>query len=137
MRGLVLMEGLRGGQLPMPMKATVLRRYPHLLGGQTPVQIAEIMVPRDRAVTVAMQLADALLPQRFYSHLLDQDRMYVAFPRCVVAVHRDDPTSIALAQAIGAMFAIPREQMRFDAMFDNDHPDSPTSAAGRDTAWSR
>jgi hypothetical protein len=125
MRGIVLMESLAGGALPTPLHATVRRTYRHLLGGQLPVQVAELVVSRDRAVTVAMRLAEALSPKRFYAHLLDDQRMYVVFPNCVVLVHRDEPSSIAFAQETGQRFEIPLAQMRFAELFNTDHPDSP------------
>jgi hypothetical protein len=125
MRGLVLMESLVGGQLPMPLPAVLLRRYPHLLGGELPVQIAELAVTRDRALTVAVQLAQALLPRRFYAHLLDTETMYVAFPNCVTVIRRADSATADDARRIGALFDIPARQMSFEEMFTNDHPDSP------------
>lgn len=129
MRGLVLMESLAGGRLPMPLPAVVLRQYPHLLGGTLPVQIAELSVTRHRVLAVAMQVAEVLLPQRFYAHFLDDERMYVAFPNCVVVIGRDDPASADTARAVGALFEIPAAQMRFEEMFVNDHPDSPRTEA--------
>ena len=90
MRGIVLRESLVGGQLPMPMPAVVVRRYPYRLDGRLPVEVVELTVTTGRALAVAMQLAEALLPERFYAHLVDQSRMYVCFPDCVVLVRRGD-----------------------------------------------
>ena len=129
MRGLVLMESLTDGQLPMPLPAVVVRRYRHLLGGTLPVQIAELAVTRNRVLTVAMQVAKALLPKRFYAHFLDGETMYVAFPNCVMVIGRGDPASADTARAVGALFDIPVVQMRFEEMFVNDHPDSPRTEA--------
>ena len=129
MRGLVLMESLTDGQLPMPLPAVVVRRYPHLLGGTLPVHIAELAVTRHRVLAVVMQVAQVLLPKRFYAHFLDDERMYVAFPNCVVVIGRDDPASADTARAVGALFDIPAVQMRFEEMFVNDHPDSPRAEA--------
>ncbi|MFI9640896.1 hypothetical protein ACIG87_12650 [Micromonospora sp. NPDC051925] len=129
MRGLVLMESLTDGRLPMPLPAVVVRRYPHLLGGTLPVQIAELAVTRHRVLAVAMQVAKVLLPKRFYAHFLDDERMYVVFPNCVTVVLRDDPVSADTARAVGALFDIPAVQMRFEEMFVNDHPDSPRTEA--------
>jgi hypothetical protein len=135
-RGILLREGLVGGAVPMPMPATVVRRYPHLLDGRTPVEVIELAVTRDRALAVAMQLAQALLPERFYAHLVDDTRMYVCFPNCLVVVRRGDDGSVRQAQEIGARFGIPARQMRFGEMFANDHPDAVALADGRtDAAW--
>jgi hypothetical protein len=129
MRGLVLLESLVGGQLPRPLPAVVVCEYPHLLSGELPVRIVELAVAPDRVPTVAMRLAQALLPQRFYAHLLDAETMYVAFPNCVTVIHRADPATAANARRVGAQFDIPGRQMRFEEMFTNDHPDSPGTGA--------
>jgi hypothetical protein len=128
MRGLVLLESLVGGGLPLPMQAVVVRQYPHLLGGDIPVNIAELMVSRDKALAVAMQLARALLPSRFYAHLLDEETMYVVFPDCLAVVSVNSPESAQAARRIGALYGIPAKQMRFIEMFHTDHPDSPVAA---------
>jgi hypothetical protein len=134
MHGIVLRESLIGTALPMPMPATVVRRYPYLLDGRTPVEVIELAVTRDRTLAVAMQLAQALLPERFYAHLVDETCMYVCFPNCLVLVRRGDDGSVRLAQEIGTRFNIPARQMRFGEMFDNDHPDAVASANGRTEA---
>jgi hypothetical protein len=133
-RGVVLRESLVDGALPMPMPATVVRRYPYLLDGRTPVEVIELAVTRDRALAVAMQLAQALLPERFYAHLVDDVCMYVCLPNCLVFVRRGDDNSVRRAQEIGAHFDIPARQMRLGEMFDNDHPDAVASANGRTEA---
>jgi hypothetical protein len=123
MRGIVLLESLVDQRIPL-IPASVCRTYQHLLGGEIAVQVAELTVSRDRAMTVAMRLAEALLPQRFYAHLVDCHRMYVIFPDCVVLVRRGDDASVLFAQETGQHFGIPLAQMRFAEMFDTDHPDS-------------
>ena len=135
MRGIVLKQSLIGGELPMPLSATVVRRYPYLLDGRTPVEVIELVVTRERTLAVAMQLAQALVPERFYAHLVDDTRMYVCFPNCVVQVQRGDEGSVRQAQDIGTRFGIPVRQMRFGEMFDNDHPDAVTPVNGRAEAW--
>lgn len=127
MRGIVLRESLVNGALPFPVEATITRRYQHLLGGTIPVEVLELVVPREQSLTVVMLIAEALLPEKFYAHFLDDARMYVAFPCCVVLVRRGDDASIIRAQLIGEQHGIPRNQMRFAEIFEKDHPDSTSS----------
>ncbi|MGQ0776167.1 MAG: hypothetical protein ACT4NY_17365 [Pseudonocardiales bacterium] len=135
-RGIVLKESLVHGDLPMPMSATVVRRYPYLLDGRMPVEVIELAVTRKWVLAVAMQIAEALLPGRFYAHLLDSARMYVCFPNCLVLVQRGENDSVQRAQEIGTRFGIPIRQMRFAEMFDRDHPDAAASVNGRaEGAW--
>jgi hypothetical protein len=135
MRGIVLKQSLIGGELPMPLSATVVRRYPYLLDGRTPVEVIELIVTRERTLPVAMQLAQALLPKGFYAHLFDDARMLVCFPNCVVRIQRGDEELARQAQDIGGRFGIPARQMRFAEMFDNDHPDAVAPVNGSAEAW--
>lgn len=82
-------------------------------------------MPAEQAPALAFELAAALLPRLYYAHLLDEQHMLVAFPHAVVRIRRGDAPAIALAQAVGALFDIPAEQMRFAEMWDTDHPDAP------------
>lgn len=135
-RGIVLKESLLRGDLTMPMSVTVVRRYPYLLDGRTPVEVLELAVTRERVLAVAMLIAEALLSARFYAHLLDSARMYVCFPNCLVLVQRGDDDSVRRAQVIGTRFGIPIRQMRFAEMFDRDHPDAAASVNGKaEGAW--
>ncbi|WP_171053373.1 hypothetical protein [Streptomyces marianii] len=124
LRAVVITESLTGGTLPAAFSGLEDRRYAHLLDEQTPIEIIELTVPADRAPALALELAAVLKPRLFYAHLLDGERMLVAFPHTVVAIRRGDAAAIAHAQAVGSLFGIPDEQMRFAEMFDTDHPDA-------------
>ena len=128
LRAIVLRQGLVRDQLPQPLHGVVIRRYPYLLDGVQQMEVVELAVTRERALTVAMELALALRPYGFYAHLVGAEDMYVAFPRCTVQVRRGDEQTAAAAQRIGEGFGIPLRQMRFTEMFDQDHPDSAQRA---------
>jgi len=130
MRGIVLKESLVGGSLPLPFPAMVVRRYPHLLDRKVPVEVIEFTVAPARVAEVALQLARAIVPERFYAHLLDDTTMIVVFPRCVLQIARDDAAGAERAQQVGELFGIPRRQMRFLEMFTTDHPDAQPAPAG-------
>jgi hypothetical protein len=125
MRGIVLLDSLVDRQLPDRMRACVRHRYGHLLGGELPVEVVELSIQPHHAAELALQLAERLLPERFYCHILTNDLMYVIFPGIVAIVRRADPVSITTAQQVGERFNIPLKQMRFGEMFDKDHPDDP------------
>ncbi|MBF9071866.1 hypothetical protein [Streptacidiphilus fuscans] len=127
MRAIVITESLIDGRLPEGLDKLEDRRYPHMLDERTPIEIIELTIPADRTADVGMQLAEALKPKLYYAHLLGEDHMLVAFPCVLARIDRDDPAATALAQTIGAQFDIPAEQMRFQEMFDEDHPDAPNS----------
>ena len=130
MRAVVITESLTDRTLPPGLQDLPVRRYPHDLDGQTPIEICEVTVPAARAAELALQLAHALEPRLYYAHLIDEQRMLIAFPHTVVTVDRDDEAAIQHACEVGALFAIPAGQMRFAEMWDTDHPDAPTTHAG-------
>ncbi|MBL1101919.1 hypothetical protein [Streptomyces coffeae] len=131
MRAIVITESLTGGQLPPGLAPLEDRRYRHMLDESTPIEIIELTVPTDRAPAAGLQLAQALLPKLYYAHLIDSQQMLVAFPQALVLIVRGGQQAAERAQAVGALFGIPPEQMRFLEMFDEDHPDAPSSARGR------
>ncbi|MGW0770819.1 hypothetical protein [Streptomyces sp. NPDC002676] len=125
MRAVVITESLTGGELPPDLLGMEERRYPHLLDERTPIEIIELTVPGDQAPAMALALSSVLKPRLYYAHLIDETRMLVAFPHTVVDIPRNDEDAVAHARAVGALFAIPDEQMRFAEMWDTDHPDAP------------
>lgn len=129
MRAVVIRESLKGGDLPTGLRGRFLEAYRHLLDETSEIEIVELVVDEQEALADAMLLATALLPKYFYAHVLGEDTMYIAFPQCVVLVRRDEPTTAERAQAIGRLFDIPLSQMRFQEMFDVDHPDAPGADA--------
>ncbi|MFF7944529.1 hypothetical protein ACFZC5_32890 [Nocardia gamkensis] len=128
-RAVVIRESLRGGQLPADVPATGAREYPHLLDEATPIHIIEVPVEQAAALDVAMRLAEVLLPEKYYAHLVRDTDMLIAFPDTLVRLRVGDEPGERQVQAIGRTFAIPNEQMRFLEMFDVDHPDAPVRAA--------
>lgn len=128
MRAIVIKESLTSDTLPATMAAGVLREYPHELDEHTSITIVESMVKPETAEGLALELSRLLKDRLFYAHLVDDERMLVAFPRTVVEVRRGHEQDERTAQHVGQVFSIPLEQMQFLAMFDNDHPDALTRA---------
>ncbi|WP_327100296.1 hypothetical protein OIE68_16900 [Nocardia vinacea] len=128
-RAVVIRESLIGGDLPADLREAAAREYPHLLDEVTPISIIEFPVAADVALQVTMQLAEVLLPEKYYAHLVSEGEMLIAFPNTAYRLSRNDERGEQQAQAIGRVFGIPDEQMRFLEMFEVDHPDAPALAA--------
>lgn len=124
MREIVVLESLRERSLPPGLKGSFRRRYHHLINNILPVEILELTVSEAYAPHDVLLLAQCLVGKRYYAHVVGEQHMYVVFPGVVAVIKRNDPHSVAVAQAIGSSFAIPKEEMRFAEMFDVDHPDS-------------
>ncbi|RKT02922.1 hypothetical protein BX286_0835 [Streptomyces sp. 3211.6] len=130
MRAVIITESLIDRTPPTGFQYLAVHRYPHDLDGQTPIEICEVTVPAAQAPELALALARALEPRLYYAHLIDEQRMLIAFPHTVVTVDRDNEAAIEHARDVGALFEIPADQMRFAEMWDTDHPDAPSAQTG-------
>lgn len=123
MRGIVLLESLKNERLPESLRPLVVREYSHYLGRPESCNICRLEFDRSRSPMVAFDLAREIKPKESYAHLVDDTVMHVIFPLCVVTILRADPESLEIARSIGQNFEIPRRYMRFDEMFELDHPE--------------
>lgn len=124
MHGIVLLEGLSSGKLPKELEYLVEREYEHFLGGSHgTVNICRLQLDEALAPTVAFALSRALRPSRYYARLNNASTMYVAYPTCVVRIAKSRPESAEVARAIGALYEIERSHMRYEEMFELDHPE--------------
>jgi hypothetical protein len=121
-RGLIIRESLRTRRLPLIIRDRVDKCYSHLLGGERPVEVIVVRVPEMALASASFALADELLPQGFYAHFVTSDRIIVVFPHCISIVIRGDSESTERAKQIGRSFGISDSQMKFQAMFEEDHP---------------
>jgi hypothetical protein len=122
-RGLVIAESLAEGALPVTFCGRVVGREEHALDEATPVVILEVTVAADDIERAVDQLAGRLRSPGWYAHFVKDDEMIVALPGEHTRLSRGDQTALARAQAAAARHGVPTSQMRFDEMFDVDHPD--------------
>lgn len=123
-RGIVLQESLQGAQLPPSLQESVIASYTHLLDGVVPTTVLKLEVPASCVDDVANQLANCLLPQRYFAQLTGQSVMYIVFPGCWYQIGKGERESAEMARVAGEALGIPRHQMRFEEMFEHDHPNN-------------
>jgi len=121
-RGIVLRESLASGELPVSLRSSVETEYQYHLDGVLPVTVIRLQVPAADLLPVVWTVALALHPERYFANFTGPEDMLVTFPNTLVRVLRIDPTTAIHARQVGALFGIPAHQMRFEAMFDADHP---------------
>ena len=110
------------------LPAIETRRFGHTLVGGSEITIVEYDITSDNVLGVVRELALHIRSQRYYAHVaLNEDELLVVFPSSVVFLRRGDAMSIGLARAVGERFGIPPDEMRFEEMFDTDHPDIESS----------
>ncbi|MGH3720087.1 MAG: hypothetical protein ACRDRI_14845 [Pseudonocardiaceae bacterium] len=128
MRAIIVKESLEDGELPSSLRGSRVREYRHPLDEDTVITIIELVVAERHALDAGMALSRKLVSRLYYAHILNDQSMYIVFPNCLVYLDRDDADGERQAHAIGQTFDIPLSQMRFQEMFEIDHPDDPAMA---------
>jgi hypothetical protein len=125
-RGLVIRQSMVGEVLPEMLTQFVVAEHAHLLGGTEPVDVL-VLECRDCELWPLLEVvAQQMKPSRYYAHFVSGSIMYVVFPSCIVLVSRNDKATAQRAREIGSIFSIPDERMKFEQLFEMDHPNVPT-----------
>jgi hypothetical protein len=122
-RGIIIRESLRTEELPPSLQGNVSDQYKLNLGGIGEVEIIEVKIPKKEIANVSLDITVLILPEKYYAHFVDKEKMYVIFPSIICLVYRGDIKSAERCRQVGTMFSIPNEQMQFEKMFEVDHPD--------------
>ncbi|MFC8140817.1 hypothetical protein ACFUKV_03450 [Streptomyces paradoxus] len=122
MLAIIVTEGLKDPDSLQKIPGKEIKRYTLPLNNGT-VEIVELAVAEADVNEACLQLSAAMLPERYYGQVQDDNLMYVIFPNSIAVVRRDDRESEETAQRIGSLFSIPISQMSFLEMFSNAHPD--------------
>ena len=121
-RGIVLRQSLRSEGIPKWLTKHVTGQHEHLLGGVQMVDVLELSVHGDDVPAVGMKLSKELQDSGFYTHFVTPCALLVVFPKCIVLVDRGDGEGAERCRRIGASFGLPADQMRFEELFEVDHP---------------
>lgn len=121
-RGIVILESLIGGTVPPAVVPFVVQMYPYLLDGWNPKTIVRLEVPARRILAVAQTVANALLPRKYFAQFTGESEIIVTFPRKVMHVVKGETDLAEQSRNVGSSFGIPRHQMQFEKMFEQDHP---------------
>lgn len=136
-RGILIKESFHANQFPTGVLSHITEKYPYKLDGILPVTVAKLIIPSALIHEVSWEVAKNLLPSRYYAHFVSEEDLMVAFPNIMVRVLRDELQTSVNARKIGRLFDIPDHQMKFELLFDQDHPkisgDEETGARRRPT----
>jgi hypothetical protein len=122
----VLMQFVVGETLPDVLMQFVVDKHTHLLGGTELVDVLVLQCSDYELLPLLTVVAQQIKPNRYYAHFIYGSIMYVVFPLCIVLVSRNDKITAQQARVIGSIFGIPAEQMKFEQLFEVDHPDVST-----------
>lgn len=121
-RGILIKESFHAAKFPDCVVPYVTETYTYNLDGAIPVTIAKLMIPSALVQEISWEVSKSLLPSKYYAHFICEQELMVAFPNTVVRVLRDELPTSEKARGIGRLFDIPDHQMKFELLFDQDHP---------------
>lgn len=121
-RGLVLRQSLQQEVLPEEIATWVADEHMHLLSGEDAVDVLVLLCPHQDLWPLLTTLARQMKPTCYYAHFVSGDTMYVVFPSCIVLVMRGDNVTAQRARDIGAVFGVRDVEMKFEQLFEVDHP---------------
>ena len=122
-RALVVEESLKR-PLPADWKDRLICSRTYYLRTLGRATISEYLIGEEGMLDAGSVLASHLNETRYYAHIVSEDTMIVCFPRILVTLTRDSQrTEFERCRTIGGLFMIPTDEMQFESMFDEDHPD--------------
>lgn len=129
-RGILIKESFHAAQFPAGVVTHVTETYSYKLDGTIPVTVAKLIIPTALIHEVSWEVAKNLLPSKYYAHFVCEHELMVSFPNAVVQVLRDELQTSENARKVGRLFDIPNHQMKFELLFDQDHPKNSGTNGG-------
>lgn len=120
-KGIIIGESL-SERLPEFLLDKVKTNYEHLLGGTQKVKIMILEIEEELLLQSIYVLSRIILPNGFYCHFVKSNEMYVIFNNCICIMEKNNPHAFNQCREIGRLYNIPDNQMRFEEMFEKDHP---------------
>lgn len=120
-RGIIIEESINEEVLKKLKKFTDIE-YKHLLNHQDDTTILRVLLKETDIIDLIPELLYAIKNNLFYLHFTDGKTMWIIFKGCVVKVKKNDALSIVRCRKIGELYGIDSELMKFEEMFEEDHP---------------
>jgi hypothetical protein len=120
---LVIIEESFAERLPRWLGQREIKRFEAKLQKGEKITVVEYRVIAVEARKLVPIVCERLLPSRYYAHIAEKDRLLVMFHGCAFCLRRGDQRTIDLCRSVGNEIGIPNEELQFETMFDQDHPD--------------
>lgn len=120
-RGIIIEESINYEVLRKLKEFTDIE-YKHLLNHQDETTILRVVLNETDIINLIPELLCAIKNNLFYLHFTDGEMMWVIFKGCVVKIKKKEVSSIVRCRKIGELFGINPELMKFEEMFEEDHP---------------
>lgn len=103
------------------LKSYVVRTYYHLLDKKYATNIMIVVIP-ETELEYVLDLIKSSIYTSYYAHFVYNDIMYVVFCGEVCKLTRYDISSIEFCKSRGREHGIDDNLMKFELMFERDHP---------------
>lgn len=120
---LIVIEESFAEALPPWLGNRETKRFEAKLQKGEKITVVEYRTSTFEARKLVPIVCERLLPSRYYAHFADNDHLLVMFHCCAFCLNRGDQRTIDLCRSVGNQIGIPNEELQFEAMFDQDHPD--------------
>lgn len=120
-RGIIIEESINLETLRKLKKFADIE-YKHLLNHQDYTTILRVLLEETDIINLMPELLGAIKSNLFYLHFTDGETMWVVFKSCVVNIEKNDSMGVARCRKIGELYGIDPELMKFEEMFEEDHP---------------
>lgn len=103
------------------LKPYIIRTYYHLLDKKYDTNIIIAAVPENELENILSAIKNSIL-NSYYAHFIHRDVMYVVFRGEICKITRHDTNSIEFCKSRGKKHYISDNLMKFEYMFEKDHP---------------
>jgi len=115
-------EGFRNATIAEEFVSFVSNRYEHWLDDLQLVEIVDLEIPIGKVGETIRSLSESLRERGFYVHAIASDVLWIGFPGLVESVRCYETDKMESLRVHGESRGIPRSQMQFECLFNQDHP---------------
>lgn len=120
-RGIIIEESINC-EILKKLKEFADIEYRHLLNHQDDTTILRVLLDENDIISLIPELLYAIKSNLFYLHFTDGKTMWVIFKGRVIKIAKNDRLSVIRCRQIGELYGINPELMKFEEMFEEDHP---------------
>ena len=120
-RGIIIEESVDSEILSM-LKQFTESEYAHMLQHNDKVTILRVSISEPNLLQLMPKFLYAINQDCFYFHFTDGEIMWVVFKGCIMRINKGNCEEISRCRKVGELYSISAELMKFEEMFERDHP---------------
>lgn len=119
-RGIIIENSVSDDVLRI-LNPYVVNVHYHRLDNKYDTNILIVLVPENQLLNILNRIKDNIKIS-YYAHFVFKNTMYVVFSNEICKLHRRDLDSIEFCKSRGRAHNIDNHLMKFEQMFEKDHP---------------